>query len=48
VDCAAWQDLYDATNGPNWSQWADARSDPCSCTSSSGSVECTGGHITSL
>jgi hypothetical protein len=58
VECAAWQDLYDATNGPKWSPYcSDARSDPCSCNFGGHStipygygLRCTGGenpiHIT--
>jgi hypothetical protein len=51
VECAAWQDLYDATNGPKWSRrCSDARSDPCSCSDSGniGPVTCKGGHITAM
>jgi hypothetical protein len=49
-ECAAWQELYDATNGPKWSECSDARSDPCSCSTSGpggdyAEVRCTGGHI---
>jgi hypothetical protein len=39
VECAAWQDLYKATNGPKWHRCSDARSDPCSCYSG-GEVIC--------
>jgi hypothetical protein len=46
VECAAWQDFYDATNGPHWSECYDARSDPCSCSTSDAEANCTGGHIT--
>jgi len=50
VECGAWQDLYDATNGAQWSHCSDARSDPCSCGDGGGGagVDCTGGHITSM
>jgi Leucine-rich repeat (LRR) protein len=50
VECAAWQDLYDATNGPKWGSCSDLRSDPCSCSYSSGGygVGCTGGYVTSI
>jgi hypothetical protein len=49
LECAAWQDLYDATDGPKWSHCSDARSDPCSCSyGDNGQVDCTGGHITTL
>jgi Leucine-rich repeat (LRR) protein len=52
-ELSAWQDLYDATNGPFWSECSDARSDPCSCSyrDHSGYIEgvgCTDGHITYL
>jgi hypothetical protein len=51
VECAAWQDLYDSTNGPKWNYCSDSRSDPCSC---SGQVTCmdieldTPAHITEM
>jgi hypothetical protein len=50
VECAAWQDFYDATNGPQWSHCSDARSDPCSCyiKDVGDPVACTGGHITRM
>jgi hypothetical protein len=44
VECAAWQDLYDATNGSKWAQCSDARSDPCSCRYESGGND-NDGHI---
>jgi hypothetical protein len=50
AELAAWQDLYDSTNGPKWSHCSDSRSDPCSCSGwgSVGGVTCTGGHITEM
>jgi hypothetical protein len=47
ADLAAWQDLYDSTNGPRWSHCSDSKSDPCSCSDGS-FVTCTGGHITQM
>jgi hypothetical protein len=51
AELAAWQDLYDSTNGPKWSSCSDARSDPCSCSWGDGQgygVGCAGGHITEM
>jgi hypothetical protein len=50
VECSAWQELYDVTNGPKWSHCSDARSDPCSCSygSGDGGVYCSGGHFDAL
>ena len=43
AECDAWVDLYDATGGKNWQDCSGNRLDPCAC---SGSVECSGSHIT--
>jgi hypothetical protein len=45
VDCGAWQDLYNSTNGPKWDDCSDIRSDPCACGSR---VTCAGGYITTI
>ena len=31
ADCQAWKDLYDSTNGANWTTCSDKRTDPCGC-----------------
>jgi hypothetical protein len=31
AECAAYQDLFDATNGNGWKYCSDSRLDPCSC-----------------
>jgi hypothetical protein len=49
ADCSAWKDLYDSTNGANWTRCSDARSDPCSCNfydDYEEGTKCTDGHIT--
>jgi hypothetical protein len=47
VDCDAWQELYDSTNGMKWSVCPNSRSDPCSC-SKYALVACTDGHINKM
>jgi hypothetical protein len=44
VECAAWQDLYYATNVRKLSGCSNARLNPCSCDD----VECKGAHITKI
>jgi hypothetical protein len=42
-ECAAWQDFFDALDGPNWPNFgSDGRSDPCSVKSKIGNP-CKGG-----
>jgi Leucine-rich repeat (LRR) protein len=31
AQCIAWQELFDSTNGREWTQCSDSRLDPCSC-----------------
>ena len=45
AECDAWVDLYDGTGGKNWTSCSDKRLDPCAC---SGSVTCSGSHITEM
>ena len=47
TDCAAWVDLFDATDGPKWANCASLKFDPCGCTVYD-SVRCSGGRITYL
>lgn len=52
ADCAAFQALFDATNGTHWTYCADLRHDPCACGfSASVQIGCEpgqGGHIVKL
>lgn len=45
-ECAAWQDFFDALNGPNWTSFGkDGRNDPCSVKSKIGNP-CKGNPAT--
>jgi hypothetical protein len=45
ADCAAWTELFDATQGPGWNDCTSRRTDPCGCDES---VICTGYYITAI
>jgi hypothetical protein len=53
-ECAAWIDLFDATQGTSWTKsCSNTRLDPCSCTSARPDYDfieviCEGGHVTYL
>lgn len=44
-ECYAFQDLYDATNGAQWSKCSGSKLHPCGC---SGPVTCSRGHVVGL
>ena len=37
-ECEAWQELFDATGGENWTQCSKLRDDPCACDGGEGDV----------
>ena len=48
TDCAAWQELFDATQGNYWDACTALRLDPCSCLAANGEVACVGGFIVTM
>jgi hypothetical protein len=49
VECAAWQELYDSSNGAKWEDCSKSRSDPCSCARAYGrGCTCINGHISRI
>jgi hypothetical protein len=58
AQCIAWQELFDSTNGREWTQCSDSRLDPCSCggascdpaqgTGGNYCVKCVDGDLTQV
>jgi Leucine-rich repeat (LRR) protein len=49
TECAAWKDLYDATDGKQWHYCSENKYTPCDCSYTTpfgvAGVKCKGGHI---
>ena len=51
TECAAWQELFDATDGQKWAHCTGNRLKPCDCggpNPPATGVTCNDGHITAL
>jgi hypothetical protein len=50
LECNAWMNFHDSTDGPKWKECAELRTDPCGCNEAAhdASVKCLGGNIVEM